>query len=55
MRTPVNKEGTSYRRVRTLMNPEALLRGFLFVCKALLYFSIFAELVLLAFVLKAIA
>ncbi len=54
MRTPIDKERTSHAKVRTLMSPEALLRGFLFVCKALLYFSIFAELVLLAFVLKAI-
>ena len=39
---------------RTLTDPEVLLRGYLFVLKAVLYCLLLAELVLLAFVLKAV-
>jgi hypothetical protein len=44
-----------YARVSTLVKPRVLLRGFLFVLRALIYFAIFAELVLLVYVLEAIA
>jgi len=49
------QESMHYARVGTLVKPRVLLRGFLFVLRALIYFAIFAELVLLVYVLEAIA
>jgi hypothetical protein len=49
-----DKESVSYARLRTLMRPEVLLRGLLFALRALLYFFILAELILLVYVLKAL-
>ena len=61
-----HQSSVNYRRCRrdkkhalcegqTLVKPRVLLRGFLFVLRALIYFAIFAELVLLVYVLEAIA
>ncbi len=44
-----------YARVGTLVKPRVPLRAFVFVLRALIYFAIFAELVLLVYVLETIA
>lgn len=51
---PGDKWSAHYAKVETLVKPDVLLRGFLFALKMLIYLAIFAELVLLAFVLKAL-
>ena len=44
-----------YARVSTLVKPRVLLRTFVFVLRALIYFAIFAELVLLVYLLETTA
>lgn len=44
-----------YARVGTLVKPTVPLRTFVFVLRALIYFAIFAELVLLVYLLETTA
>lgn len=44
----VEKRNVPYGRIGTVARPESLLRGLLFALKALIYFAILMELVLLA-------
>lgn len=53
MRT-VEKRDVLYTRLATMAKPKPLLRGFLFALETSIYFAILMELVLLAFVIKAL-
>ena len=54
MKTPLDNKKMSHSSGETPINSEALWGGFLFALKALIYLAIFAELALVAFVLKAL-
>ncbi len=49
------QKSTHYARVGTLVKPTVPLRAFVFVPRALIYFAIFAELVLLVYLLETTA
>lgn len=54
MRIPTEKQSRRHTEFGATDIYESLLRGFLFALRTLLYFGIFVELVLLAYVLKAL-